>query len=196
MSEYTKSKGRRLKLAHAMILVYKPDAKPDEELEDVVIEEMTKRVCNEFRQMHKLTRIGLCGCITEEDFHKYIMEQHDRETVEAEMMRNLVHELDSEDGHGLDALPEAHAIVLTGGLSKVTGEIKPLKRECRTFQLSESETAKANAWECEQTKKADKPATIGGRFQYRITPTSVGLVVKIYDTLLQEEIEVTEYENW
>jgi hypothetical protein len=66
----------------------------------------------------------------------------------------------------------------------------------RTFSLSASETAKARAWEREQIAKADKPATIGGRFQYRITPTAVGLVVKVYDTLLQEEIEVTEYENW
>lgn len=214
MSEYPKSKENRAKLAHAMVQLFSPDAKPDEEREDAVIEEMTKRVCNEFRQMHKVTWIGLAGCITEEDFHKYIMEQHDREVDEWEEHRDLLKELtDGVDEfladpttarmRVIEVSPVVHsarmaafkATCTDSALSADEDDETPVKAGM-VFSLSASETAKARAWEREQTKKDDKPATIGGRFQYRITPTSVGLVVKVYDTLLQEEIEVTEYENW
>ena len=37
---------------------------------------------------------------------------------------------------------------------------------------------------------------IGGRLTLHITPTSIGIIVKITDCISKQEIDLTEYENW
>lgn len=37
---------------------------------------------------------------------------------------------------------------------------------------------------------------IGGSYTYHITPTSLGTVLKVSNTVTEEEIDLTEYENW
>lgn len=37
---------------------------------------------------------------------------------------------------------------------------------------------------------------IGGRFTYMVTPTGLGVIIKIRDNCTKEEIDLTSYEEW
>jgi len=41
-----------------------------------------------------------------------------------------------------------------------------------------------------------RTGAIGGAFTYHITPTSIGVVVKIEDTVTLTELDVTDYDSW
>lgn len=65
------------------------------------------------------------------------------------------------------------------------------------FKMSKTEETKAKAWEEIQTAKNNKQTTtIGGRFSYTFTPTSVGVAVVVRDNLLNESLDVTDYDLW
>lgn len=66
------------------------------------------------------------------------------------------------------------------------------------FKIEDKELAKLNKWM--KSKKFIPSGTIGGRFTYCFTPTTLGVVVKIQDELgkseKDREIDVTEYLDW
>lgn len=37
---------------------------------------------------------------------------------------------------------------------------------------------------------------IGGRYTYSFTPTSLGTVVKVYDAITKETIDLSDYDTW
>jgi hypothetical protein len=37
---------------------------------------------------------------------------------------------------------------------------------------------------------------IGGRFEYIINPTGVGLIIKVRDAVTKSEIDLTDYRDW
>lgn len=63
-----------------------------------------------------------------------------------------------------------------------------------SFQLTESEQKKLDDWLA--TKNLDKyGGAIGGRFTYSFTPTSLGVIIKVSDSLEQKDtIDLTDYD--
>ena len=63
------------------------------------------------------------------------------------------------------------------------------------FELDPEEIKKLNNWL--KTKDLKKySGTIGGRFTYCFTPTSLGIVVKVKDGIDEDEIDLTDYLSW
>ena len=48
--------------------------------------------------------------------------------------------------------------------------------------------------ECRKDNRYE--GTVGGRFTYKITPTTLGMVIKVVDGMTKKELDVTEYEAW
>lgn len=65
-----------------------------------------------------------------------------------------------------------------------------------TFELTEKQQILFEKWKKEQKEKDDFPATIGGRFGFIFIETSIGLITKAKDFLLDNEIDLTDYEYW
>lgn len=63
-----------------------------------------------------------------------------------------------------------------------------------TFKLDKEQQEKVNVW---MNKKKFLPVgTIGGRFTFCFTLTTLGVVIKVKDEVLGDEIDVSDYENW
>lgn len=62
------------------------------------------------------------------------------------------------------------------------------------FSLNENQRLKLKEWI--NSKKSKYVGAIGGRITYSFTPTTLGTVVKVYDELTKDEIDLTEYEKW
>lgn len=69
-----------------------------------------------------------------------------------------------------------------------------------TFALEPDESAKLDAWLEEHEKKTGHMSgyagAIGGVLTYKLTGTSLGMVVKAVCTRCQEEVDLSDYENW
>lgn len=65
------------------------------------------------------------------------------------------------------------------------------------FELSQEQKKKLEEW-----KKNLKPpegsysGAIGGRFTYLFTPTSLGVVIVVQDSMSKTEIDLSEYDMW
>jgi hypothetical protein len=64
------------------------------------------------------------------------------------------------------------------------------------FELTDKEQETIDIWQKKQRKKENKTTTaIGGRWTYQFTPTGIGTFIKVFDNLLDEEIDITDYDN-
>lgn len=62
------------------------------------------------------------------------------------------------------------------------------------FELSDEQTADAEKWMAERlTGEGDGP--IGGRFTFRFTQTTIGMVVILFDNLTGKSLDLTNYEE-
>jgi len=70
--------------------------------------------------------------------------------------------------------------------------------------MSDKQLASYQAWAKEQDKKAAEKQGLetpnygvsGGQHTFMYTPTTLGMVIKVRHNLTQEEIDLTEYNNW
>ncbi len=65
-----------------------------------------------------------------------------------------------------------------------------------TFTIDDAQEKKLNDWL--KTKDLHKySGTIGGRFSYTFTPTSLGVIVQVSDSLEQKDtIDLSDYLEW
>lgn len=67
-----------------------------------------------------------------------------------------------------------------------------------TFTISNKEQKKIDAF----LKKQDRimrnvnVGAIGGAYTYHFTPTSIGVIIEIENTVTKEKINVTDYDLW
>ena len=64
------------------------------------------------------------------------------------------------------------------------------------FSLDEKQTEKALAWQRELSKDNANEGAIGGRFTYQITPTGLGLIIKLVDAVTKQELDLTDFDSW
>lgn len=82
-------------------------------------------------------------------------------------------------------------------LSKMKEKYEEMKSEYyRGFPISEKESKKINDWIQDLTKDEipTKIGTIGGRFTYHFTPTSIGVIGVIEDSITGEKLTFQELE--
>jgi len=64
-----------------------------------------------------------------------------------------------------------------------------------SFKLTEKQKIKLDEWKSQQVEK-DKVGTIGDRYTYSFTPTSLGIIVIVKDNVTNSEINLTDFSNW
>jgi hypothetical protein len=75
------------------------------------------------------------------------------------------------------------------------------------FELTDEETQKANEWMDQQDNivrkkqglSEDEPiyyGSIGGAVTFSFTPTSLGVIVKVRNSVTNNEIDLTDYHSW
>lgn len=64
------------------------------------------------------------------------------------------------------------------------------------FQLDETQIKKFEKWKKKQKKKDPTTFTAGERWTFMFTPTGLGLVVHVKDNLINEEIDLTDWDNF
>lgn len=75
-----------------------------------------------------------------------------------------------------------------------SGERNPVRPPFFMFSISSKQLAKINRW---IKKKPFKPVgTIGGRYEYIFIPTALGVIIKVRDSIMGDEIDVTDYLDW
>jgi len=62
------------------------------------------------------------------------------------------------------------------------------------FALTKEQSEKLNEWA--KALKNGPTGAIGGRFTYSFTPTSLGTIVKVKCGLTNEEVDLTDYQDW
>ncbi len=62
------------------------------------------------------------------------------------------------------------------------------------FILTKEQDLKLSDWKS-QHKNANE-GTIGGRYSYEFTPTSLGCIEICKDAITKTQIDLTDYENW
>jgi hypothetical protein len=60
------------------------------------------------------------------------------------------------------------------------------------FELDEGQTKKLTQWKERIKKKHGKYGT----FEYRFSPTGIGMVVKVYSHLEEKEVDLTDVSHW
>jgi hypothetical protein len=64
------------------------------------------------------------------------------------------------------------------------------------FYIGKEEQIKIDEWMKKQLKDGANTGAVGGRFQYKFTPTNLGTVLLVKDMVTNQEIDVTDYESW
>ena len=65
--------------------------------------------------------------------------------------------------------------------------------------LTEKQMKKLGEWKAEQEDILGKDScetAIGGAITYSFTPTNLGTVIKVRNDLTENEIDLTNYEDW
>lgn len=62
------------------------------------------------------------------------------------------------------------------------------------FELTEDQIKKFEKWQ--EKRKSMYTGTIGGRYTFEFTPTSIGIAVVAVDNLTRTKLNLTDYENW
>jgi hypothetical protein len=63
------------------------------------------------------------------------------------------------------------------------------------FELTPEEEKQVEKWKKKQQKKKADSFALGERWTYSFTPTGMGVITVIHDNLLDEELDLTDY-NW
>jgi hypothetical protein len=63
------------------------------------------------------------------------------------------------------------------------------------FNLTEEQYSKLKEWKSKHDSNAPDGA-IGGRYTYSFTPTRLGMVVVVTDSITKEEIDLSNYDEW
>jgi hypothetical protein len=66
--------------------------------------------------------------------------------------------------------------------------------ELTKFELDEDEQKKLDKWLAKKDKRYS--GAIGGRYTYSFTPTSLGVITKVTDSLDKDEVDLTDYLSW
>lgn len=67
----------------------------------------------------------------------------------------------------------------------------------RLFELLLPEQLeKLETWVFDHNLSNTYSGAIGGRYTFSFTPTSLGLITKVRDNISEQEIDLTDYENW
>lgn len=64
------------------------------------------------------------------------------------------------------------------------------------FELTDKQYQKYEIWHDNQMIKDKFLPTAGERFTFCFTPTGLGTIVIVQDDYLNEEIDITDWENW
>ena len=67
---------------------------------------------------------------------------------------------------------------------------------CLGWSISESQNKEIQNFINNCLSDGMSGPTIGGRFTYQITPTSLGAIIKVLDNFSKKEIDITDYEAW
>lgn len=66
-----------------------------------------------------------------------------------------------------------------------------------SFTLTDDHLKKINAFITqEDAKTGGHYGAIGGAYTYHFTPTSLGVVMKVENTVTHTILDITEYEHW
>jgi hypothetical protein len=63
------------------------------------------------------------------------------------------------------------------------------------FSLTNKQDKLVDNWKKQQIEKSLSSSTIGGRWTYSFTPTSLGFVIKIIDNKTNEIFDITDYDS-
>lgn len=64
------------------------------------------------------------------------------------------------------------------------------------FELNKHQTVRANEWMNGKLKDGAYTGAIGGRFTFSFTPTSLGEVIKVTDSITNETLDLSDYDSW
>lgn len=77
------------------------------------------------------------------------------------------------------------------------GEVYGSNRRCSiSFLLTPKEQGAFDAWRVGQLKKDSRLGADGGRWEYKLTPSTIGTWAICVDLLLKEDYVMTFEENW
>lgn len=63
------------------------------------------------------------------------------------------------------------------------------------FEITEKQQERINNW-LKGKDLSVYTGAIGGRLTYSFTPTSLGIIEKVFDSVTNDELDVTEYDLW
>jgi len=64
-----------------------------------------------------------------------------------------------------------------------------------TFSLTNKQDKLVDNWKKQQIEKSLSSSTIGGRWTYSFTPTSLGFVIEVIDNQTNEIFDITDYDS-
>lgn len=64
----------------------------------------------------------------------------------------------------------------------------------KTFELTDEQYAKYEEWHDQQMLKDNSLPTAGERWTFSFTPCGLGLICSVRDSLLKEDLDLTEWE--
>jgi hypothetical protein len=64
------------------------------------------------------------------------------------------------------------------------------------FELDETQIKEFEKWKKKQKKKDPSTFTAGERWTFKFTPTGLGLMVHVKDNITEEEIDLTDWDNF
>lgn len=136
------------------------------------------------------------GLLSYAYFENYTGPTHEEQMLEiAETSRKLKSDLLVKLREKHDELQE-----LIHGVERLLQDTKSEKRFPATCMddlcITEAQYDKAHVWMEAQDQKHEEQSTIGGRYTFEITPTSIGVAVVVVDQVLHEKLDLTNYDTW
>ena len=81
-------------------------------------------------------------------------------------------------------------------LQKLDDWIVEVNERARAIQLEQGKTNEDLNWALGMTDPYPYYGAIGGGVTYSFTPTSIGVIVQITETITKEELDLTDYDTW
>lgn len=67
----------------------------------------------------------------------------------------------------------------------------------KEFAIDDKQSDSADKWmKAQSTKSAETFGAIGGRFSFVFTPTGLGMITTVRDSVLNEELNLTDFGSW
>jgi hypothetical protein len=64
------------------------------------------------------------------------------------------------------------------------------------FELSEGQAKRLEKWQAEQMEKKPSKTTLGERWVFCFIPTGLGTITSVIDQATNEEIDLTDWDNF